>query len=301
MAEEIERMEVVSSVTGKTKLLGVIGNPLEHSISPQLHNTLSRYLGIDAVYVPFYVQNGQLKDTVKGLLAVNVFGFNITIPYKSDIICCIDKLSKEAALIGAVNTVKNINGKLYGYNTDASGFIRSFKEEMDMELKGKKVVIFGAGGAARAIAVGLAFEGVSQISIINRTILKASEIAEIINNNISPIAKYYGTIDSMATNVLKQGDIIINTTSLGMYPDIDKTPIKFPFKFSDNQVLYDIIYNPKKTRFIEEGERQGLKTVNGLGMLIYQGIQAYEIWMNIKVSDEIIKKLFNVFNTFFHI
>jgi shikimate 5-dehydrogenase len=155
------------------------------TFSPQLHNTLSRYLGVDATYVPFHVGKGQLEYSIKGLLAVNVLGFNITIPYKKDVINYIDDISREAALIGAVNTVKNINGRLYGYNTDAAGFIRSFKEETGMGLNGKKVVLLGAGGAARAIAVGLAFEEVSEISIINRTISKAAEIAGIINNNIS--------------------------------------------------------------------------------------------------------------------
>jgi shikimate dehydrogenase len=286
-------MEIVNSITGKTKLLGVIGDPLGHSISPQLHNTLSRYLGVDATYVPFHVGKGQLEYSIKGLLAVNVLGFNITIPYKKDVINYIDDISREAALIGAVNTVKNINGRLYGYNTDAAGFIRSFKEETGMGLNGKKVVLLGAGGAARAIAVGLAFEEVSEISIINRTISKAAEIAGIINNNISMIAKYYSTMSLEASDILKQGDIIINTTSLGMYPHIDKTPISFPFEFTDNQILYDVIYNPMRTRFLQEGEKQGLKIVNGLGMLIYQGIQAYEIWMDVKVTDEVIKKLFN--------
>ncbi|NSW90968.1 MAG: shikimate dehydrogenase [Firmicutes bacterium] len=289
-------MEIVNNISGKTKLLGVIGNPLSHSISPQLHNTLSRYFGIDAIYVPFHVEKGKLEDAIKGLSAINVLGFNITIPYKNDVVKYIDEISKEAALIGAVNTVKNINGKLYGYNTDASGFIRSFKEESGMDLKGKRAVLLGAGGAARAIAVGLAFEGVSGISIINRTTAKAAEIAEIINNNISPIAEFYGTIDSEAQEVLKHGDAIINTTSLGMYPDVDKTPIAFPFEFSSNQVLYDVIYNPGKTKFLEEGEKQGRKIINGLGMLIYQGIQAYEIWMDVKVPDEVIKGLFKAFS-----
>ncbi|NLC69398.1 MAG: shikimate dehydrogenase [Clostridiaceae bacterium] len=289
-------MEIVNLITGKTKLLGVIGNPLSHSISPQLHNTVSRGLGIDAVYVPFLVEKGDLGAAVRGLKAINIVGFNITIPYKNEVVRYIDEVSREAALVGAVNTVKNVNGKLYGYNTDIPGFIRSFKEESGMDdLRGKRVALLGAGGAARAIAVGLAFEGISRLYIINRTRGKAADIAELINGNISPVAEYHGTSDTKIEEVLTKSDIIINATSVGMYPDVNKTPLDFPFSFLPRQVLYDVIYNPGKTRFLEEGEKQGIKVVNGLGMLIYQGIMAYEIWMGIKVPDEITRRLFEFF------
>lgn len=289
-------MRIISGVTGKTKLLGVIGNPLSHSISPQLHNTLSKHMNIDAVYVPFEVKKENLSDAIKGLRALNVAGFNVTIPYKNDVMEYIDEFSREAELIGAVNTVKNENGKLYGYNTDVSGFVRSFKEESGIDLKGKKAVLLGAGGASRAIAVGLAFEGVSRISIINRTISKAEQIANIINNNTLTVAECFCTNDLKVPEVLREGDIIINTTSLGMFPDIEGTPVNFPFEFTKGQVLYDVIYNPAKTRFLMEGEKQGLKTVNGLGMLIYQGIQAYEIWMDVKVPERLIKNLYRAFS-----
>lgn len=292
------KMEIINLITGKTKLLGVIGNPLSHSISPQLHNTVSKCLGIDAIYVPFLVEKGGLEAAVRGLRAINVQGFNITIPFKNEVIRYIDEVSREAALVGAVNTVKNINGKLYGYNTDVPGFIRSFKEESGMDLRGKRVALLGAGGAARAIAIGLAFEGVSRIFIINRTYEKAAEIAEIINSNLLPIAEYHSTTSVKAEKIIKEADIIINATSIGMYPDMDKTPLDLPFKFLPRQVLYDVIYNPGRTKFLEEGEKQGIKVVNGLGMLIYQGIEAYEIWMGVKVLDEITRDLFKAFSVF---
>ena len=291
-------MEFACEITGKTKLVGVIGNPLSHSISPQLHNTISKNLGIDAVYIPFLVEKGKLKEAIDGLKAINVLGFNITIPYKNDALKYIDDVSREASLIGAINTVKNINGKLYGYNTDVQGFIRSFKEESKMDLDGKTIMILGAGGAARAIAVGLAFERVSRICIINRTIKKAEDIAKLINENISSIVEYYETGDNVCKEILKLGDIIINTTPLGMFPDIHETPIRFPYAFSSNQVLYDVIYNPAKTIFLKEGEKQGAKVINGLGMLIYQGIEAYEIWFGTKVPNDIIKGLFEAFSSF---
>lgn len=288
-------MKITDTVTGKTKLLGVIGDPLEHSISPKLHNTLNRCLGIDAVYVPFHTKKGQFEHAINGLLAINVYGFNVTIPYKNDVINYIHTISKKAALIGAVNTVKNVNGRLYGYNTDADGFIKSFMEETGMEPGGKKVVIFGAGGAARAIAVGLALRDASKISIINRTVTNGYNIVRMLSNNTDVISECFSTDDPECCQVIKRGDIIINTTPLGMYPKIDSSPISFPFEFSSNQILYDAIYNPSSTKFIQEGKKQGLKTVNGLGMLIYQGVRAYEIWMGVKVESKIIEKLFNIF------
>ncbi|HOJ09122.1 MAG TPA: shikimate dehydrogenase [Clostridiales bacterium] len=291
-------MNIVHSVTGKTKLLGVIGNPLSHSISPQLHNTLSCCLRIDAVYVPFRVGEGYLEYAVKGLKALDVLGFNVTIPYKNDVINYIDSVSREASLIGAVNTVKNIDGRLYGYNTDAAGFVNSFKEEAGTGFKDKNVVIIGAGGAARAIATGIAFEGAGRISIINRTISRAAEIADIINKNILPVAGYYDLQDNNISEAIKQADIIINTTSLGMYPDINKLPLTIPLNFSTNQIIYDVIYNPKKTRLLQEAEKQGCKAVNGLGMLIYQGIKAYEIWMEMDIPGEIVKSLFEAFREY---
>ena len=152
-------MNIDNRVTGTTRLMGVIGNPIEHSISPQLHNTINTLLNVDAVYVPFKVEKDDLENAVKGIKALNLVGVNVTVPYKKEIIKFLDDKTKEALLMGAVNTVKNIDGRLYGYNTDAEGFSRSFKEEAGTGFKGKKVVINGAGGAARAIAVKNCYRG----------------------------------------------------------------------------------------------------------------------------------------------
>lgn len=285
-------MEIDNRISGKSKLAGLIGNPIGHSISPQLHNTISRNLGIDMVYVPFKVEKNDLENAVKGLKAVNITGFNVTIPYKKDIMKYIDVNSKEALLMGAVNTVKNIDGRLYGYNTDAEGFARSFKEAAGTGFKNKKVVLIGAGGTARAIAVKIAMEGAAKIHIVNRTVSKASEIAEIVNNNIGHMCEFSEPDTAEETGVFELGDIIINTTSLGMYPDIYKNPVGELVKFSSNQIVYDVIYNPEKTKLLEDAEKFGCKAINGLGMLLYQGIYAYEIWTGIKVPEELIKQIF---------
>lgn len=283
-------MEILKTISGKTKIMGIIGNPVEHSISPYLHNTISREVGFDAVYVPFPVCDS-LENAVKGLKAINAVGFNVTIPYKKDVMKFLDENSKEALLMGAVNTVKNIEGRLYGYNTDAEGFSRSFREETGDSFRGKRVFIIGAGGATRAIAVKIAIEGAEKIYIANRTVSKAAEIADIINGNIKDIASSVD-MDKKASEVFHDSSIIINTTSVGMWPHVEKSPLTDEYTFLNDQIVYDAIYNPCKTKLLLSAEEAGCKTVNGLGMLFYQGVNAYEIWTGLKLEEEFLRELF---------
>lgn len=279
-------------VNGKTKLIGLVGNPVEHSISPQLHNTLSMEFSKNLIYVPFRVEEGFLRDAVNGLRAINVLGFNVTIPYKTEIIGLLDEVSEEALLMGAVNTVKNIDGKLIGYNTDADGFLNSFIEETGEGFKDKNVLIIGAGGTARALAVKIAMEGASNIGIINRTIEKAQNIADIVNENVKNVVNTYNFKNLELTNLINKTDIIINTTSVGMYPNIESTPIQVDFR--KDQIVYDVIYNPYETKLLSEAKKSGCKTVNGLGMLIYQGIKAYEVWSGVDIRNDLAAKVKNI-------
>ncbi|MCX8131649.1 MAG: shikimate dehydrogenase [Clostridia bacterium] len=288
-------MIVDKRVSGKTRIMGVLGNPVEHSISPQLHNTLSTRLGIDTVYVPFRVEKADLDNAVKGLKALNVLGFNVTIPYKKDIMKFIDDNTKEALLMGAVNTVKNIDGRLYGYNTDAEGFSRSFKEESGATFKGKNILIIGAGGVSRAIAVKTAIEGAKHISLVNRTISKALDIAGIIENNYETGIRCLDSEDKKYKDAFSEADIVINTTSVGMYPEIEGCPVDKKINFMSHQIIYDVIYNPAKSKLLKKAEKSGCKAMNGLGMLFYQGIYAYEIWTGIKLSEDIIKEIYKSF------
>ncbi|HOQ37700.1 MAG TPA: shikimate dehydrogenase [Acetivibrio sp.] len=288
-------MKIDVRVTGKTKLLGLIGNPVEHSISPQLHNSLSSLLGHDLVYVPLKVEKQNIGAVVNALKRLEFVGFNVTVPYKREIMKYIDENTKEAILMGAVNTVKNIDGRLFGYNTDAEGFARSFKEESGVGFAGKKVVIIGAGGVARSIAVKLAKEGVEKISLVNRTPLKAVELADVVNENIREVVQVYNFNDKTFMMAFEESDIIINTTSVGMFPDVNNTPVKVKNRFHKNQIVYDVIYNPVKTKFLKDAEKAGAKVINGLGMLFYQGISAYEIWTGVKFSEEDLSKIFASF------
>ncbi len=288
-------MKIDVRVTGKTKLLGLIGNPVEHSISPQLHNSLSSLLGHDLVYVPLKVEKQNIGAVVNALKRLEFVGFNVTVPYKREIMKYIDENTKEAILMGAVNTVKNIDGRLFGYNTDAEGFARSFKEESGVGFAGKKVVIIGAGGVARSIAVKLAKKGVEKISLVNRTPLKAVELADVVNENIREVVQVYNFNDKTFMMAFEESDIIINTTSVGMFPDVNNTPVKVKNRFHKNQIVYDVIYNPVKTKFLKDAEKAGAKVINGLGMLFYQGISAYEIWTGVKFSEEDLSKIFASF------
>lgn len=291
-------MKIYEDITGKTKLIGVIGNPIEHSISPQLHNTLNKHLGIDAVYIPMKAEKDSLEDVVKGLKATNFVGFNVTIPFKNEIIRYLDTCSEEAAQIGAVNTVVNKDGVLHGYNTDAEGFARSFKMEAATDFQGKTIAIVGAGGVARAIAVKLAIEKAEHIYIINRTLSKAEEISDLICKNFTCESSASIINSAESFEDLKSSDIIINATSIGMYPQIDENPIPSFSDFNNNQIVYDTIYNPSKTKLLSVASSKGCKSINGFGMLIFQGVLAYEMWTDLRISKADIKSLFKAFSDY---
>jgi len=282
-------------INGSTKIIGIIGDPIEHSKSPILHNYISDSKNINAVYVPFRVSPDSLQDAIRGLRGLNVVGFNVTVPHKNKVIDYLDGVSEEARLIGAVNTVKNVGGKLWGYNTDGDGFLMSFKEETGHSFSGKNVAIIGAGGAARAIAVKAALEGADKMVILNRTIDKAKELSDYINDNISDCSSFAGIEHNDAKNAIMDCQIIINTTSVGMYPSTDKCPIEANSILNDRHIVYDIIYNPVKTELLKVAEKKGSIAVNGLGMLFYQGINAYEKWMDIEFSENEIEQFYTMF------
>ncbi|MDK2800096.1 MAG: shikimate dehydrogenase [Clostridiales bacterium] len=273
-------------INGYTKILGIIGDPIEHSLSPGIHNTLCKYLNLNYVYIPFKVSSEQLENAVKGLKALGVMGFNVTIPHKKNIIQYLDEVSKEALLMGAVNTVKNVDGKLYGYNTDGQGFVKSLKNE-GVAIEGKNILVIGAGGAARGITVSLALEGVQSITILNRTAQKAKAICTMINENVKNISRSDSLNYENFNRYIEDCDILINTTSIGMHPDIHACPIENLTSLKSSTVVCDLIYNPSKTAFLANAEKKGCKIINGWGMLVFQAINAFEIWMDIKINDNL--------------
>ncbi len=281
---------IETGITGKTRLLGLIGNPVEHSISPQLHNSLCRKLGIDMVYVPFHVHPENLGEVIQAFKTLNIEGFNVTIPHKIKIIELLDSVSEEAEVIGAVNTVKITEGKLQGFNTDGQGFIRAVRST-GIDIQNARIVILGAGGAARAAAVELAKHGAERIVILNRSAAKASELAELINSRVRNVA-LYGAMDR--EDILRYSgdcDILINATPLGMHPHIHDSPVRDSDAFRNKPLVCDLIYNPRKTEFLQYAEENSCEILNGLGMLMHQGILAFEIWNQINVPDWLSKEI----------
>lgn len=288
-------MQTEDIITEQSQVAALIGNPVGHSVSPQLHSLISKSTGFPLTYLPFKVDPQDLESAVKGINALGFTGFNVTIPYKCDVIKYLDGISKEARLIGAVNTVKCSREGTYGYNTDADGFAKAFQKETGSDLKGKTILIIGAGGASRAVSVKAAIDGAEKIYIVNRSIEKAASIAEIINKNVRSCAFAYGLQELEHDELSSACNVIVNTTSLGMHPNVDALPVKKDFEFNKSQIVCDIIYNPLKTRFLKLAEEYGCVTVNGLGMLFFQGIAAYEIWTGVKCDDGLLNELYNSF------
>ncbi|MDR0267939.1 shikimate dehydrogenase [Paenibacillus sp.] len=254
-------------------LLGVIGDPIAHSKSPVMHQAALSALGLPGAYVPMHVKRGQVAEAIAGIKALGFRGINVTIPHKLEVIPYLDHLDETALRIGAVNTIVNDHGILTGYNTDGIGYVRSLKEEAVSELKGKKIMVLGAGGAARGIVHALSLESPDRICIANRTADKAEAIAA----EWKDLADIRGISLQELPVYLKETDILINTTSVGMHPHVAETPVNVDL-IPERIVVSDLIYNPLQTRLLAESERKGCKVHGGLGMFVNQGAYALEYW-----------------------
>lgn len=278
-------------IYGTTKLTGLLGNPVKHSISPNMHNSAFRKLALDYAYLAFEIEDGFLEDAINAMKIFKAKGFNITMPYKEKVIDFLDAVSEDAQIIGSVNTVLNDNGKLVGYNTDGRGFIKAL-EESKMEYKGKKIVIAGAGGAAKAIAVQLAFEGAKEVVVLNRTLSNADEIANNINENIHTCnARALEFHESSLKEELQNANIFVNCTPIGMKSNVDESIISDISTLHKDLFVADIIYDPLKTKLLSMAEKAGCRTMNGIGMIIYQGALAFKIWTGEDMPIELVKKV----------
>ncbi|PLT34627.1 shikimate dehydrogenase [Bacillus sp. V5-8f] len=258
------------------KIYGVMGDPIEHSMSPEIHNDAFINHNINACYHHFHVRQAELADAVRGMKAIGVSGFNVTIPHKEAIIPLLDEVDELALAIGAVNTVVKRDGKLIGYNTDGNGFLQALREQYTVSMAGKKILIVGAGGAARGIYFTLVKEGADSVDIANRTLEKAEKlVAEC------PYPTNSRTLSiTEAEEGLGDYDVIIQTTAAGMSPHIDASPIEIT-NIKKGAFVSDIIYNPLQTKLLKEAERHGAGIQNGLGMFAYQAALAFEIWTGI--------------------
>jgi shikimate dehydrogenase len=257
------------------KLFGVIGDPIAHTMSPLMHNDLFQHYSMNAEYFPFHVKKEALQDAVNGMRALGVSGFNVTVPHKVAIIPLLDEIDPLASAIGAVNTVVNRDGKLYGYNTDGSGYVKGLSQYMS-NLNDKKVLMVGAGGAARALFFSLAQAGVTCLDIYNRTLSKANELIKECPYKVASRALE----KTEAETVLEEYDVIIQTTTIGMEPNLEEIPFKIDH-LKAGTFVSDIIYNPLETKFLREAKKKDAIIQNGIDMFVYQGALAFELWTGI--------------------
>ena len=280
------------SITGHTRLGGLLGSPVAHSISPMMHNDSFRHLGLDCVYLCFDVAPARLPGVVSALRDMNVYGFNLTMPDKEAVIPCLDQLSLEAELIGAVNTVKNEDGILTGYNTDGTGYMQAVRYA-GYDVIGKEMTLLGAGGAASAIAVQAAIDGVSHLHLVSRrghSWAKAEALVEKINSRTSCHADLTDLADSTTLrSLLERSTLLTNATSAGMAPHTDLTPLSDSSLLHPDLVVSDIIYNPRQTRLLTEAKQAGCAVFNGMYMLLYQGAAAFQIWTGHEMPVELIR------------
>ncbi|MBO8159259.1 shikimate dehydrogenase [Thermosyntropha sp.] len=276
-------------ITANTKVIGLFGYPLKHTLSPLMHNAVLEKMGLDYVYIPFEVNPGNVKDAVKSIKSLNFLGVNVTVPFKEEVIAYLDELSDEALACQAVNLIKNDNGRLIGDNTDGKGFLESLKEE-GIPLKGKAVII-GAGGAARAISYTMAKAGFAPICFFDLNGSKAEALAEFIENKTG-IRTAAGTMsEDVFLRESGDADIIINCSPVGMYPDIEALPVKKLDGINPDAVICDIVYNPLETLFLRKAKEKGHKVVNGIGMFVYQGALTLQILTGFNPPVELMKEV----------
>lgn len=292
------------TISGNAKVCGVIGNPVGHSLSPMMHNYFAESLNLDFAYIPCNVPDEQVGDAIKGIYALGFEGINVTVPHKQRVIPFLPEIDESAKCIGAVNTLVRIEGGYKGYNTDAEGLFRALKRQ-NIQVSGQDCLLIGAGGAAKAAAYMLMKHQARSVVILNRSPEKARTLAEEMNRQFHtetmkalPLSEY--------KSLEKDSYLAIQTTSVGMHPGIGRAPIEAPEFYSKIHTAVDIIYTPSRTRFMELAEEAGASAVNGLDMLIYQGIIAFELWnphthvtdqmadqIRIKMEEQLQKQLQN--------
>ncbi|NET68692.1 MAG: shikimate dehydrogenase [Moorea sp. SIO1G6] len=266
-------------ITGTTKLLGVIGDPVEHSLSPLMHNQAIASLGVDYVYLPLPVKSADLKNAIAGFEAIGLVGFSITIPHKQTIIPLLSEISTVAQGVGAVNTVYRTDQGWIGTNTDIAGFITPL-QGYNRDWTQTTVVILGCGGAARAVVVGCAELGCSEIHVLGRNQDKLGQFKQSWINSSLAI-----TIDThpweQLPELLAQANLLVNATPVGMYPKVEQSPVDqlAMARLPENAIAYDLIYTPNPTQFLRQAKERGAIAIDGLEMLVQQGAAAFKIWL----------------------
>ena len=268
--------------------MGIIGWPVTHSLSPVMHNAAFEYLGLDFCYLPFSVKGGNFDSAIKGIPALNIAGLNVTIPYKESVLPYLSEISKEAKIIGAVNTIKVEGKRLIGYNTDGIGFISSLIE-MSYPVRDRSLLILGSGGAAKAVVFQSAAEGVREIIIANRTVDKAIDLKRQTEAQFPSIKMEAISLGYMELkNAISRADIVVNTTSLGLRME-DPSPLPNGL-LHEGLFICDLIYNPPETALIRDARDSGCRYMNGMGMLLHQGGVSFKIWTEVEPPLEVMRQ-----------
>ena len=273
-------------ISGRTRVCAVIGDPIEHTLSPTMHNAAFEHLKLDFVFLAFRVTSDQLENAVRGVRALGIRGLNVTMPHKNAVTEFLDVADSAVKFLGAANTILNQDGRLRGFNTDGVGAFKALKRN-GVDLAGKKVLLLGAGGAAKALAFCLAREA-DELSILNRDAVKARELAsvlepcgkKIVGNELSP---------NQIQEELRDSDVLINATSVGMTPYAYESLVK-PELLKPDLCVMDIVYNPVETKLVQDARAAGAKVINGVEMLLYQGAASFEIWMGCPAPVEVMRE-----------
>ena len=282
-------MQMRHILTGHTRIVGVIGDPVEHSRSPQMHNAAFAKAGLDYVYVAFHVRPADLGAAIAGFKAMNVVGINVTLPHKQAVIPHLTSISREAELIGAVNTLTFVEGNIYGDNTDAPGVLKALEEDGNMPVPvGENVVVLGAGGAARAVVVALALRGVASITIANRTVEKAISLAEEMDQKTGVSMQGMGLTDERLPLSVSESKLLVNTATTSM--DVTQPLLISADWLQPNTIVYDIVYTPPVTPLMQAATERGCQTLGGIGMLVHQGAIAFEKWTGVTPCPETMRQ-----------
>jgi shikimate dehydrogenase len=278
---------VKMEISGKTRVCAIIGDPVEHSLSPAMHNAAFKKLKLNLVYVAFTVTRSELKEAISSARILDFRGLNVTMPHKNTVMKYLDATDSTAKFIGAVNTIVNNEGRFVGFNTDGIGAMRAM-EENGVFLEQKKLLLLGAGGAAKAIAFQ-ATQKVKELVILNRTSEKAERLAEVLRKNFGKKVSGGDFSSERLKEEMENANILVNATSVGMHPDVNMSLVPRNLLRPDLCVI-DIVYTPLETKLLMDAEAMGAKVVSGLEMLIYQGAGSFEIWTNQSAPVEVMKK-----------
>lgn len=275
-------------VTVDTKLISLLGYPLKQTFAPQMFNETFKKLNMDYFYFPIEIENDKLEAVVNGIRCMNYAGFNVTKPNKIKILDYLDELDELADKIGSVNVVVIKGGKLKGYNTDGIGFVQALLDETGMDLNQNTFFIFGAGGASRALSATLAYQGVKKLYITDKIGEASTSLVNDINSKIRECAEFIAFDNAPVRQLLLKSNVLVNASGVGMYPHLENTPVDKKFLYKD-LFVYDITYNPLKTRLLLDAEEAGCKTMNGIGMVINQGIKGFILMTGMPEPTEIMK------------